>query len=333
MPNPKEKESNLFKKDLYAVLEVSENATEKEIVKAYKKKALKYHPDKNQDNPKASELFQEVYEICELLKDAALRAAYDQLRAAKKKADERTQALDGKRKKFKQDLEAREQAADQTKEEDSIDAKRKLEREIDRLRKEGTRLLEEEQERLRKEFKQTAVPEDSIPTSDGGTPRVKLKWSAKKGDPSNGGYCSQNLNDILSCYGQVSALLISSKRNGSAIVEFENTVNVDPGILEENGLKDNPFTLNWLSGKPSEIKKSSFDSSSHNFCANTSFNSVNINANPGFSSVNFVGSEKTFSSSEDTNKDFENLVLRRMRQAEERKKLIEEMQKEDDNKA
>ena len=199
------------------------------------------------------------------------------------------------------------------------------------------RLLEEEQERLRKEFKQTVVPEDSVPTSDGGTPRVKLKWSAKKGDSSNGGYCSQNLNDILSCYGQVSALLISSKRNGSAIVEFENTVGVDPGILQESGLKDNPFTLNWLSGKPSETKKSSFDSSSGNFCANPSFGSVNFNlsANPGLSSVNFVGSEpssQTFSSCEDTNKDFENLVLRRMRQAEERKKLIEEIQKEDDNK-
>ena len=140
MAPPSKVAADLFKKDLYRILEVSENATEKEIIKAYKKKALKFHPDKNPDNPKAAELFQEVYEICEILKDAASRAAYDQLRQAKKKADERTQALDSKRKKFKEVLEKREQeAAELTKKVDAAEAEKRLQQEVLRLRREGSR--------------------------------------------------------------------------------------------------------------------------------------------------------------------------------------------------
>lgn len=73
-----------------------------QITKAYRKKALKCHPDKNPDNKEAAELFHELSKALEVLTDAKARAAYDAVLKAKEKARLRTQALDSKRKKFKQ---------------------------------------------------------------------------------------------------------------------------------------------------------------------------------------------------------------------------------------
>ncbi len=67
------------KRDYYEVLGVSKGATDKEIKKAYRTLARKYHPDLNKDNPKAAEeKFKEVTEAYEVLSDAKKRAQYDQ---------------------------------------------------------------------------------------------------------------------------------------------------------------------------------------------------------------------------------------------------------------
>ncbi|KDQ19385.1 hypothetical protein BOTBODRAFT_102770 [Botryobasidium botryosum FD-172 SS1] len=65
-------------KNYYDILGVSKTATDDEIKKAYKKQALKWHPDRNSGNAKAGEKFKEVGEAFEVLSDSNKRAVYDQ---------------------------------------------------------------------------------------------------------------------------------------------------------------------------------------------------------------------------------------------------------------
>lgn len=66
------------KKDLYEVLGVSRQATDSELKKAYRKLAMKYHPDRNPGDQKAEESFKEVKHAYEVLSDSQKRTAYDQ---------------------------------------------------------------------------------------------------------------------------------------------------------------------------------------------------------------------------------------------------------------
>ncbi|XP_024588151.1 dnaJ homolog subfamily C member 17 isoform X4 [Neophocaena asiaeorientalis asiaeorientalis] len=237
----------LLQMDLYALLGIEEKATDKEIKKAYRQKALSCHPDKNPDNPRAAELFHQLSQALEVLTDAAARAAYDKVRKAKKQAAERTQKLDERRKKVKLDLEARERQAqahgsDEEEEEES-QSTGTLEQEIKRLREEGSRQLEEQQrviqEQIRQEREQRLRGMAENPESRG-TPKLKvspadlratshhllsaeqmlpwaqLKWKSK----SQGRYSRDVLLRLFQKYGEVLNLVLSSKKAGTAVVEF-----------------------------------------------------------------------------------------------------------------
>src|SRR5262244_2856710 len=68
----------MAKRDYYKVLDVPKTATEAEIKKAYRRLAMKYHPDRNPNDRDAEESFKEAKEACEVLTDPHKRAAYDQ---------------------------------------------------------------------------------------------------------------------------------------------------------------------------------------------------------------------------------------------------------------
>jgi molecular chaperone DnaJ len=68
----------MAKRDYYKVLDVPRSATEAEIKKAYRRLAMKFHPDRNPNDRDAEESFKEAKEACEVLTDAHKRAVYDQ---------------------------------------------------------------------------------------------------------------------------------------------------------------------------------------------------------------------------------------------------------------
>ncbi|XP_071355161.1 dnaJ homolog subfamily C member 17 isoform X1 [Trachinotus anak] len=306
------KAKDILQMDLYGLLGIESTATAKEIKKAYRQKALKCHPDKNPDNPKAAELFHQLSQALEVLTDAAAKAAYDKICAAKKQAEERNRKLDDKRKKIKLDLEARERQAE-TQSQEEVQITRTLEEEIARLREEGSRQLEEEQRLIREQIQREQEAQQQQTgdytqrrvercSKSSVTPKLKLKWKCKKDDETNGGYSQDILLRLLQKYGDVLNVILSSKKKGSAVVEFATVRAAELAVKNESGLSGNPLKISWLEGQPEFIAPVS---------------------QPG----QFMSSQASLTNE----RDYESVVMMRMRQAAERQRLIEQMQREDED--
>ncbi|XP_055380397.1 dnaJ homolog subfamily C member 17 [Condylostylus longicornis] len=278
-------------KDLYELLGVQHDATESEIRKAYRKKALDCHPDKNPDNPKAAELFQELSKILEILTDKSAKSAYDKILNAKKAAKIRNQKLDSKRQKLKADLEERERNCSLNpykahgystpKTDEEI-----LQAEIERLRKEGSLLLQEEQELMKKQLSAEKIKLENQYNSS--QHKIKIKWKVNADPKLN--YTEEVLKNYFKKYGDIVAIVVSSK-NSSALIEFKTQDAGEMAVAYEKGNLLNPLHLEWIGEPPKK--------------------------------------NRAQASSTISDLDFESLVLRQMRQAEERKRLIDQMMKED----
>ena len=67
----------MSKRDYYEILEISRTSSSEEIKKAYRKKAMQYHPDRNPGDQEAEAKFKEINEAYDVLKDEQKKAAYD----------------------------------------------------------------------------------------------------------------------------------------------------------------------------------------------------------------------------------------------------------------
>lgn len=227
--------------------------------------------------------------------DVSARGAYDRMLRAKKAHELRNQQLDSKRQKLKSDLEAREREAASHRPGRSGKSQTPEEifkAEFDRIKKENAKLLEEENEILKQQIfsERQRSRPSASPAWDSSKHRIKIKWNAGKDDEANGGYNHENLTKFLNKYGDIVALLVSMSKKGSGIVEFKSQDAAEMAVAYEKGILDNPLKLEWIGAAPRTRK-------------------------PGATV---------------TETDFESLVLRQLRQAEERKRLIEQMMKEED---
>jgi len=311
--------------DLYGLLGVEPTASMPEIKKAYRKKALTCHPDKNPDNPRAAELFQELSRVLEILTDVKARAAYDEAIAARKQAKERHKQLDAKRKKFKEDLEAREEDYRR-----SFDPKPETKSDEERTKAEVKRLqewykrIEEEMVFTRNLFLEKLYGSLNASTSKVGDFRIKIRWKVQDGDQTNGGYNYDKLHKIFSKYGDIAALVISSTKKGSAMIEFEDKNAAETALLAEVGLAKNPLTLRGL--WDTQKRSSAAPSSTNSNIGKPIFSATAQSNSTPCASVSFPSAPNIFTQqAKMSHAEFESSVLANLRRAEERKRLIEEL--------
>ncbi|XP_057344681.1 dnaJ homolog subfamily C member 17 isoform X4 [Manis pentadactyla] len=171
---------------------------------------------------------------------------------------------------------------------------------IERLREEGSRQLEEQQrliqEQIRQEREQRLRGKAEYPEGRG-TPKLKLKWKCKEENGSKGSYSRDVLLQLFQKYGEVLNLVLSSKKAGTAVLEFATVKAAELAVQNEVGLVDNPLKISWLEGRPRGAVGPS---------------------HPGPSQGSAV-----------SERDYESLVMMRMRQAAERQQLITQIQQED----
>ncbi|KZC06451.1 DnaJ like protein subfamily C member 17 [Dufourea novaeangliae] len=291
--------------DLYELIGVTNTATIQEIKRGYRKKALSCHPDKNPDNPKATELFHDLSRALEILTDVSARAAYDKVINAKSQAKIRAKEFDAKRRKLKEDLEAREDAYQRSlnKKSSTNSDKDKLQAEIERLQKEGSKQVEEEIARMKRKIKQESKGSCKATDTDSSSYKIKIKWKSNKNDIGDNVYDYDTLHRIFSKYGDIVTLIYSSTRKGRALVEYQDRDDAEMALNLEVGFTQNPLKLQklWNTMKQSNFSE---DESAHVLTL-----SINI----------------TFqiNQSELSDAEFERIVLSNLRKAQEEKRHSE----------
>ena len=234
--------------DPYELLNVTPSVTEKALNKAYKRAALKWHPDKNTSNAEAaSAMFDQIRKAYDILSDSTQRTLFDQKKKAEIATKERDLKLTGKRKRLKEDLQRREQenlvktAAAKLAKTVAIHTQKKMKttnNKIDDLRRKGElqRSARDQMIKTKLTISKTKEPNNnsssgsSSSSSSGSTINnftiVVVKWKKKQGIEHN----TESLKTLLETEcGLIETILIGKKGN-RAIVEFKSSASVEKSI-------------------------------------------------------------------------------------------------------
>jgi DnaJ homolog subfamily C member 17 len=262
--------------DFYALLGVPVAATESDIHSAWRKTAFKYHPDKvGPNNHEALEKFHLLAIAQDVLCDPTVRALYDNARKAREEKKLRDEALDGRRRWMKEDLERREGGALKRKREE-MQAEEAFERELRRIAEDGKRRRKEREEQLRREASEV---EEETRRENGDAPHtheqpasgpeeidrsVKLRF--KKVD-STQHLDREGIISLFSRFGPIEGAILRDKKIKSegekhrqpyitAILVFKSVVGAHAAVTDLSKLrKEDPTTwakfekVGWAAGK------------------------------------------------------------------------------------
>jgi curved DNA-binding protein CbpA len=230
--------------DFYELLEVSPSASKKELTKAYRTAALKWHPDKN-PGVDTSEKFDQIKKAYNALSDPVQRAELDKhlkAKIARKKVEE---AMDAGRRSMKQKLREREEAA-----ETNAASSKRRKFDIDRIREQNIARQQqyETARRAAASAVRTKKTDPIIPEQEGPGLRlrtVKAKWNSKVSPL----YTEKSLTTECMSFGEV-ALVKISKKGRSGIIEFSSDEAASAAVGSRH--KDLRFSFLKTSGQKLE---------------------------------------------------------------------------------
>ncbi|KAI8048798.1 DnaJ domain-containing protein [Syncephalis plumigaleata] len=298
--------------DYFAILEVSTDADERAIRRAYRSKALRYHPDKNPNDRTAADIFLKLTKAYEALTDPEARRKHLSIHATRLKKTQRTAAMDSERQRMKRELEEREQDAKQ---------EVRLWSEIERLRADAAKLEKDQREREElarmASMDATALQEKDAATNTDATLKVRCKSKKET-------LTEEQLTKLFSVYGELEHVLISSKasKKKSALVAFKTVAGAHAAMIKAD-LPGSPlaaFSLSWAGGEEPALVRQLNEAS---VLADTSKKSTE-STRPAIKAFSFKPAAVKLSAN-----DYESLTLMRMRQAE-RKRLEAEIRQQED---
>ncbi|KAI0826642.1 DnaJ domain-containing protein [Trametes gibbosa] len=253
----------------YELLELTTEASEAEIRKAYRQRSLKVHPDRNRGNPDAARKFHELHQAQELLLDPLRRMALDAKLRLKDARKARFAQFDAKRKGLVEELEERERVFKKARTETEAQKNERF-RENERIMEEGRRLREErEQELQRRERERVEVKQNTYAASSGLEPpsigpldtTVRVKYTLAS-HPSL--TSATSISTLLAPFGPLddSSIVVSLKpappkkaKRATALVPVTQIVGAFAAVCAsgraENGLAD--IEVDWAEGKEPEL--------------------------------------------------------------------------------
>jgi DnaJ family protein C protein 17 len=308
-------------KDPYHVLGVHTTATDAEITKAYRKLALKLHPDKQQQLPekekeRVATEFHDIQQARSFLLDEEHRQARETYKTkrvsqhVRKQADQaREKGMSERRKRMREELHKQEAAAagrqtGRTDESRKRQHKQQRDNEnddlVEKLRRQGQEMREAYGDRAAAESVDRQTAEDlkkrsSKPALD--DRQVRLKWSRKRMRTSPS---EHTLAATLSKFGSVESVEMIGSKGNAALVTFTDSSSVAPCV---NAYKDSEEMRATYVGKRKEREEE---------------NEANVNVPPPIRT--------------EQGRDGENVNDWKLRQAAERERLLRELEEEDTGK-
>eukprot|EP00898_Chlorokybus_atmophyticus_P001771 jgi/Chlat1/2595/Chrsp178S02446 len=334
--------------DPYKELELDAGAPAPDVKKAFRRLALLYHPDKQRPGKgvspaAAAAKYERVQRAYEFLTDERARAAYDAVLKARADAAQRRTQHSAKRQKLVAELEKREKQFTEQRDE-LADAKRRLAAEIARLRRDSLARQQQERERAAAAAR-AAAPAGANLAAEHIERTVKARWS--RGESGADDYGVERLRAIFEVFGAVEDVVVCTvkKKKGSALIVMATS---DAARLASQSLcgdLSNPLLVT-MADVSATVDDTTTTAPSHPEANTTTGAAAAAMARPAVpphtnghaaaaggarTAFPIPQAARTAPSVAPTSlKDYENVTLRLMRQAQERQRIIQQMKEQED---